>query len=74
MNNGSGLIGTVFIVLLAIALFAVLFGAFLLVPLLVVIFGFFALMIAQRSAGRGTPRPLEPTEKKENPDTPDRHA
>jgi hypothetical protein len=74
VNNGSGLIGTVFVVLLAIGLFAVLFGAFLLVPLLVVIFGFVALFIAQRTASSNSSRTFEPPEKKDDPEPPDRHV
>jgi hypothetical protein len=64
-GGSGGILTTIFIVLLAIALFAVLFGAFLLVPLLVVIFGFVALLVAQRSAGSSGP-PSKP-DKKENP-------
>jgi len=73
LNNGSGILGTIFVVLVAIGLFAVIFGAFLLVPLLVVIFGFVALMVAQRSSSSGPPRPIEP-EKKDKSDPPDSHA
>jgi hypothetical protein len=73
VNNGSSLIGTVFVVLLAICLFAVLFGAFLLVPLLVVIFGVVALFIAQRTASNNSSRTFEPPEKKDS-DPPDPHA
>jgi hypothetical protein len=60
MNSGGGsggVLTTIFIVLVAIALFCVLFGAFLLVPLLVVIFGFVALMVAQRSNSSGPRNP-----------------